>query len=108
MAVAFTKRVGVATPAAKLWALAEIQERYASFREQMKAAGSALRFFTGKLYGYGAAQMLPVLGYHMGIDFSELEAVVDDDPSKHGIGYWNLPVKVVSAQHAGDLSEATV
>ena len=29
--------------------------------------------------------MLPVLGYHMGTDFSELKAVLDDDASKDGI-----------------------
>jgi hypothetical protein len=108
MAVAFSKRESATSPKAKLWTLAEIQERYALFREQMKTAGKALRFFAGKLYGYGAAQMLPVLGYHMGTDFSELTAVVDDDPSKDGIGYWNLPVKVISSKCAGDLSDATV
>lgn len=108
MAVAFSKQHGEAEPNAKLWSLDEIQQRYALFCKQMKAAGEALRFYAGRLFGYGAAQMLPVLGYHMGTDFSELRAVVDDDPSKEGIGYWNLPVKVISSARAGDLADATV
>jgi len=31
--------------------------------------------------GYGAAQMLPVLDYHLGGDLRRLAAVLDDDPT---------------------------
>jgi len=109
MAVAFDKNKGAAAPKVRLWTLREIQDRYALFREQMKSAGDILRAYAGQLlYGYGAAQMLPVLGYHMGTDFSELKAVLDDDVAKDGIGYWNLPVKVMPSARATDLAEATV
>jgi hypothetical protein len=59
------------------------------------------------IYGYGAAQMLPVLGYHMNTDFSQLDSILDDDPEKDGIAYWNLPVKVRSSRGC-DLSNASV
>lgn len=52
--------------------------------------------------------MLPVIGYHMGTDFSELTAIIDDDESKDGIGYWNLPVKVISSRKIDHLLDATV
>jgi hypothetical protein len=61
-----------------------------------------------KIYGYGAAQMLPVLAYHLETDFSQLIAVLDDDPAKDGIGYWNLPVRVLPPSRAPDISEASV
>jgi hypothetical protein len=109
MAVAFTKRDCMAVPPARLWTLEEIQTRYVLFREQMKVAGEVLRYYAGgPLYGYGAAQMLPVLGYHMGTDFSELKAVLDDDPAKDGIGYWNLPVKVMPSSRAVDFAQSAV
>ena len=52
--------------------------------------------------------MLPVLAYHMGTDFSQLAAVLDDDLEKDGIGYWNLPVKVMPSNRAQDITEASV
>ena len=109
MALAFNKGGKETAPKAHLWTLKEIQARYALFREQMKSAGDVLRAYAGQpIYGYGAAQMLPVLGYHMGTDFSELTAILDDDTAKDGIGYWNLPVKVMPSARATDLAEATV
>ena len=75
----------------------------------MKATSATLAELDGgKIYGYGAAQMLPVLAYHMDTDFSQLTAVLDDDPAKDGIGYWNLPVKVIPSAQARDLSESSV
>lgn len=109
MAVAFVKGNANPDALARQWSPAEISVRYTSFQQQMRATGELLAFYAGSpLYGYGAAQMLPVLGYHMGTDFKELIAVIDDDESKDGIGYWNLPVKVTPARKVADLAEAAV
>ncbi len=111
MAVAFTRiRSGKAvhrSPAPP--ALPDICRRYKLFRNQMDAASAVLAEFRGaRVYGYGAAQMLPVLGYHMRTDFGELVAVIDDDPAKDGIGYWNLPVKVIASRNVKSLTGASV
>lgn len=109
MAVAFVRGDASTRTEARLWSKAEINNRYRLFQRQMQAAGELLSFCENlPLYGYGAAQMLPVLGYHMDTDFSELIAVLDDDESKDGIGYWNLPVKVMLPSKAADLHEAAV
>ncbi len=87
----------------------DIQKRYEMFKSQMINAGAALAAYAGDLiYGYGAAQMLPVLGYHMGTDFSELNFVLDDDPNKDGMGYWNLPVRIKLASSIENIADATV
>jgi hypothetical protein len=44
----------------------------------------------------------------MGTDFSGMKAVLDDDPTKNGIGYLNLPVKVMASSHAKDLLDSTI
>lgn len=89
--------------------LLDIGRRYALFRRQMEITGATLMEMRDTtVYGYGAAQMLPVLAYHLGNDLSQLEAVLDDDPEKDGIGYWNLPVKVISSSRASDLSGSAV
>lgn len=109
MAVAFVRGDASTRTEARLWSNTEINARYGLFQKQMQTAGELLAFCAGApLYGYGAAQMLPVLGYHMGTDFSELIAVLDDDASKDGVGYWNLPVKILLSGKVTDLHEAAV
>jgi len=112
MAVAFTRSTRSAktiTTAVERPTLVDIARRYALFRQQMAITNTILTELNGTVvYGYGAAQMLPVLAYHMGNDLSQLAAVLDDDPEKDGIGYWNLPVKVIPSSRAPDLSRAAV
>jgi hypothetical protein len=109
MAVAFVRGTANVPVPARIWKPTEIIGRYRLFQKQMQTAGILLDFCTDSpLYGYGAAQMLPVLGYHMNTDFSQLIGVLDDDASKDGIGYWNLPVKVMLTSKVVNLHEATV
>jgi len=72
-----------------------IRQRYDLFRSQLNAASRAIELCpTEKLYGFGAALMLPVLAYHLKNDLSGLQGVIDDDPQKEGVGYVNLPVRI--------------
>jgi hypothetical protein len=52
------------------------------------------------VYGYGAALMLPVLGYHLKNDFSTFACILDDDLHKNGLYYINLPVKIKNTASA--------
>jgi hypothetical protein len=111
MAVAFVRSgsSGDSEVDARGPSLNEIQMRYRLFKNQMASTRATLATLNGRrIYGYGAAQMLPVLAYHLGTDFSQLTAVLDDDPAKDGIGYWNLPVRVMQPSRAGDISDASV
>ena len=109
MAIAFTKGSVAENLEAKRWSIQDIADRYEIFQIQMQTAGKLLKANSSELtYGYGAAQMLPVIGYHMKTDFSELVAIIDDDDSKDGIGYWNLPVKVISGKKVGKLDDSLV
>ncbi len=47
------------------------------------------------IYGYGAALMLPVLDYHLDHELCRLTGVLDDDESKDGLFYANLPLGIV-------------
>jgi len=81
---------------------------YRVFQRQMDCTGNVLKKCdSGKLWGYGASLMLPVLGYHLKTDFSQFVAILDDDPLKHGSGYVNLPVKIKEPKDM-DFSEATI
>lgn len=78
------------------------------FRDQTVATKSILERLGGPVYGYGAAQMLPVLAYHLETDLGFLGCVLDDDPEKDGLYYGNLPLRVMPSASVKDLSKASV
>ena len=81
----------------------DVKKRYQHFQLQMWLADSQLRSMNSEnIYGYGAALMLPVLSYHLKNDLSCLEYVIDDDKSKEGLYYINLPVRI---RTPGDIRE---
>lgn len=109
MAVAFERSGRATSQNIQRPKMETIRGQYKLFKEQMAATSGTLEALNGsKIYGYGAAQMLPVLAYHMNTDFSQLAAILDDDSAKDGIGYWNLPVKVFPSAQIRDLSESSV
>ena len=97
-----------AAPAFLAPTLDEVQSRYEVFCREMETTRFALELANqNNLFGYGAALMLPVLGYHLGTDFSEFRAILDDDPDKNGLSYVNLPV-VIREPEGVDFAVATV
>ena len=73
----------------------DISQRYNVFKQEMSSVNSRLEYFKNeRIYGYGAALMLPVLSYFLDNDLSCLECIVDDDPRKDGLYYLNLPVQI--------------
>lgn len=98
---------GRAEPVSSPFGAAEVTKRYELFQRQMTATAAYLNLIDGPIFGYGAAQMLPVLAYHLRSDLARLEAIIDDDPDKDNLGYWNLPVQVIHGSRV-DLTDASV
>lgn len=72
-----------------------IQSKYQLFQKKMRKLSASLREKTTKpLYGYGAAQMLPVLAYHLKNNLSTFEAILDDNPARFGLAYPGLRVLI--------------
>jgi len=88
----------------------EIRQRYAAFRRRMDTVIESLEFLRNdvQIVGYGAAQMLPVLAWHLRTDLSFLQYVVDDDPAKNGLQYSNLPVEIQSVTANQNLVDCAV
>ncbi len=87
----------------------DIVPKYGLFQNSMKLVNQRLRALKNeKVYGYGAALMLPVLGYHLNNDFSSLQCVIDDDPKKSKMYYVNLPVKIRTLSQVKDIADKTV
>lgn len=85
-----------------------IRKRYQLFTTQMQSAALALESIPKeRLFGYGAALMLPILGYHLKTDFKGFTAILDDDPKKNGLGYPNLEVQIRTPEGL-DLSQLSI
>lgn len=71
-----------------------IQRRVRQFRNQMDLMAELLNELPKPVYGYGASLMLSSLAFHLGTGFEMLHCVLDDDETKDGLTYQNVPVSV--------------
>lgn len=86
-----------------------IKAGYKAFRSQMDSTKFILDSLKKETtYGYGAALMLPILGYHLDTDFSDFQCILDDDPDKDGLGYVNLPIKIQNPTEDVDISQFSI
>lgn len=86
-----------------------IRGQYSIFEKQMALTGAILKSpAVQPLYGYGAAQMLPVLAYHLKSDLSMLQAVLDDDPAKNHWYYQNLPLLIQNPAIVEDFATVSI
>lgn len=86
----------------------KLLENYDIFKKRMNLTNKYLGTIKGeKVYGYGAALMLPTLSYHLKNDFSTLDCIIDDDKNKEGLFYINLPVPIRTPADL-NLKDATI
>jgi hypothetical protein len=85
-----------------------VLERLRLFREQIETLNRLLPTVSEPVYGYGGAQMTPILAYHMKSDFSFLECILDDNPARHGKSYPHMPVVIQLPAPGFTLKESAV
>jgi hypothetical protein len=86
-----------------------VLKAYKVFQDNMRATNDRLNLLKDeRIYGYGAALMLPVLSYYLGNDFSSFECILDDDKSKEGLSYLNLPVDIRTPESVKDIRDSIV
>lgn len=98
---------GAAIPA-KRYTGDMVRQRYSLFQRQLTVFTEGLARTEGMLYGFGAAQMVPTLAYHMQSDLSFLQCILDDNPDRHDLMYPDLPVRIKKPKEDMDLSGASV
>lgn len=88
-----------------------IQKQLRLFRGQMATTLRTIEYLLAShvdVFGYGAAQMVPTLAYHLGSDLGCLRAILDDNGEKHGLGYPGLEVRIDAGGKPPNLEEAAV
>jgi hypothetical protein len=61
-----------------------------------------------KLYGFGAAQMVPCLAYHLNTDMNEFVCIYDDNLEKNGKTYPGLKTTISSTNDFSTIKEGAV
>jgi hypothetical protein len=94
-----------------LWHITQqdIIERYNFFQREMEQTNKKIvHMQNNRIYGYGAALMLPVISYYLKNDFSCIDCIIDDDIEKDGLFYLNLPVQIKHISRIDDLKDAVL
>lgn len=78
------------------------------FKRQMEQTAAVVECLSEPIVGFGAAQILPMLAYHLQSDLSFLEAVLDDNPRRAGLGFPYLPFVIRLPRRSENLSEVAV
>jgi hypothetical protein len=87
----------------------QVLESYKVFQDNMRVTNDRLNLLKSeKIYGYGAALMLPALSYYLGNDFQSFECIIDDDQNKAGLSYINLPITIRTTESVSDIHESIV
>jgi hypothetical protein len=60
------------------------------------------------VYGFGAAQMLPLLAHHMESDLSFLHGIIDDNQDRVGSYLPSIKAKIISPADADDIKSSIV
>lgn len=92
----------------KVWSADEIYKKYIKFRRHMQEYSSMIQDMPGEKWAYGAAQMLPVLAYHLETDFSFLQGIMDDCPKRTGLTYPTIKARIFKPDETTRLDHASV
>jgi len=75
----------------------EIKQSFDRFQNQlqcfMRLVESQKNY--NPIYGFGAAQMLPTIAYHLDSDLDWCEAILDDDENRNNKMYPHLPIEII-------------
>jgi len=86
-----------------------VAARYQACRRHLYELVERLRALSvNEFFGFGAAQMVPTLAYHMGSDLGFLSAILDDDPRRDGLFYPGLAVSTRRVLEDQNLANAAV
>lgn len=72
----------------------EARQRFAIFKRQLMMARDTMQSVSEEKYGFGAAQMMPILAYHMETDFGWMRNIIDDSPQREGMNFPGMPVTI--------------
>ena len=88
--------------------LVTVQRALTRFEAQIMELNEVVGWIKEPIWGYGAAQMAPLLAYHMKSDWGFLQGVLDDNPDRHGKSWPHLSPVIRMPKSKINLDQAAV
>jgi hypothetical protein len=79
--------------------LSKLREAIRLFENDLKNVKFKMRNAPGKIFAFGAAQMLPIIQYHLGTDFNLISEIFDDNIDRVGKFFPLLDIKIKSIEN---------
>lgn len=85
----------------------DVIKRFEIFQNDLKNVQRLVSVMDEDIYGFGAAQMLPILAYHMD-NLPFIKAIIDDNPERCGRKLVGLDIPIVSSDSIKNLQNSVV
>ena len=93
-------------PAFKFTYASETASKFSNFKKKLSQDVELLIGLKEPIYGFGAAQMLPMLAHHLSSDFSFFQGIIDDNIARVGTYLPSISCPIISSASVGNLNEA--
>lgn len=80
--------------------------KFTNFKKKLCDDINVIIDFNEPIYGFGAAQMLPMIAHHVGSDLSFVKAIIDDNQSRIGRYLPAISCPIVSSESVPDISDS--
>jgi len=85
-----------------------IENNFRSFKTSVISTVDQASKLMENCYGFGAAQMLPVLAYHAQSDLSFMQGILDDNPNRVGTQLPGVASPIISVAEAENLTDSAI
>jgi hypothetical protein len=85
-----------------------ILQRFQIFKTELKNIENIASGIDENIYGFGAAQMLPMIAYHMESKLSFLKAIIDDNEARCNKKLVGLNLPIIHSDSIDDIGESVV
>ena len=81
---------------------------YGQFSTQLAQLMYTIEHVKEPIWGYGGAQMAPILAYHMNSDFGFMQGILDDNPDRHGKNFPHLAPVIRMPSESMNLQDSSI
>tara|TARA_B110000977_G_scaffold200519_1_gene291357 strand:- start:2768 stop:3964 length:1197 start_codon:yes stop_codon:yes gene_type:complete len=82
-----------------------VTSKFTNFKWKLSKDLELLINIKEPIYGFGAAQMLPIIAHHFSSDLSFLEGIIDDNPTRIGTYLPSISCPIVSSSSVENIND---
>ena len=102
-----TSKSNISNPSQTKTEVEVIHKNFHEFKMSLESAKNYCKQ-ADNVYGFGAAQMLPLIAHHMESDLNFLDGIIDDNLDRVGTFLPSISAEIVSSDSVESLNDATI